>query len=322
MEIIRHGIHDLKPQLAGALTIGSFDGIHVGHRQLLERLFATAKASEMTSTLVTFSPHPRFVLGGKFSSMGLLADAEERIDLLRDIGLDRLVVLNFTPELAALEAREFIRDVLIQHIGCKHLLIGYNHAFGKNRSGNRDTLTKLASELNFDLDILPPVEAEGSPISSTRIRRTLEEGDIELAARLLGRPYSLLGSVVRGHSRGAEIGYPTANLRLRTPEKMLPASGVYAVTGQLSERGRPVFPLLQGMMNLGARPTFNETEVVPEVHFFDFDETIYGLDLKLAIHHRVRDIMRFDSKDKLVAQLKKDYSSIQDWFVGRARLQD
>jgi riboflavin kinase / FMN adenylyltransferase len=312
MQIIRHGLEGLEPQGRTALTMGSFDGIHRAHKALLERLFESARRENLLSTLLTFSPHPRLVLGGGAPSMGLLTDVEERVDILRELGLDRLVILKFTSELAAMSARAFICEVLKKRIGCEHLLIGQNHAFGRKRSGDRHTLRALSTELNFSLDVFDPVILKGKPVSSTRIREELLAGRVEQANELLGRPYTLQGSVVRGHSRGTSIGFPTANLRLRTPEKLLPARGVYAVTATVSVQGRELFTQLQGMMNLGGRPTFGEAECVPEVHFFDFDETIYGLEMELAIHHRIRDIIRFDSREELVRQLNLDLICIQE----------
>ncbi len=309
MQIVRSDLADLRPDPCAVITIGSFDGLHRGHQALVRRVVERAEEAGCTSGLVTFSPHPRQVLDRKGERPGLLCDAEERIRLLEGFGLDRLVVLNFTPELASRSAEDFIRETLKPRVGFRRLVIGYDHAFGHKRSGNRDTLSRLAPQLDFELEVLPPVDHGGKPLSSTRIRHCLQEGRVREAAAMLGRPYSFRGAVVAGRSRGRELGFPTANLRLSVPDKLLPAPGVYAVEVQLEGRR------LRGMMNLGSRPTFSEEEWVPEIHLFDFSETIYGLELIVELVDFERHIVKFSKIEDLLQQLEQDRISIQGRFA-------
>ncbi len=309
MEIVRSDLSRLRPEPCAVITIGSFDGLHLGHQALVQRVVDRAREAGCPSALVTFSPHPRQVLDNRAGRPGLLCDSEERIELLKGFGLDRLVVLNFTPELAAQSAEDFIRHLLKPRVGFRRLVIGHDHAFGHKRSGNRDTLRQLAPLLEFELEVLPPVVFEGAPLSSTRIRRSLQAGQVAEVARMLGRHYSFRGTVVAGKSRGRELGFPTANLRISVPDKLLPSAGVYAVRAILEGRR------LEGMMNLGSRPTFAEAEVVPEVHLFDFADTIYGMELTVELVEFERHIIRFEKIEDLLLQLQKDRKSIQGRFA-------
>ncbi len=308
MEVVRSNVNLLEPVRDTVLTLGTFDGVHLAHRRLLDRVCRIAAERDLLSTLVTFSPHPRLVLQDPPPRIDVLSDMEEKLELLRRTPLQRVVIVNFTPELALMPAEAFIREILAARVGFRCMVIGHNHAFGHRRSGNARTLSGLARQLDFQLEVLDPVLVEGDAVSSTRIRKALAAGNLEGAQRMLDRPYSFTGQVVKGRSRGHEIGYPTANLQLRTPEKLLPPSGVYAVRVQCPEGHR------EGMMNLGARPTFDEQGIVPEVHLFDFDETIYGVELKVEILCFVRDTIKFESSGQLARQLEKDRKRIQGWL--------
>lgn len=309
MRVERGPIHGLRPDPETVLTIGSFDGVHLGHAELVGRVVREARSEGLGSGLVTFEPHPRVVLGDPRGELRLLTPLEEKLERLAATGLDRAVVIDFTPELAAMDARAFIREGLLPRVGFRRMIVGWNHAFGRGRSGNRDTLTGLGAELGFSVEVLPPVLEGGSAVSSTRIRGLLADGEVEEAAALLGRPYRLAGEVVRGHGRGRGIGVPTANLKLVEPRQLLPAAGVYAVELAGADGPRP------GMMNLGPRPTFGEAETVPEVHLFDWEGEAYGEVWHLDILRRMRDIVRFQSIEQLREQLAEDRQRIQGWLA-------
>ncbi|MCA9785468.1 MAG: bifunctional riboflavin kinase/FAD synthetase [Calditrichaeota bacterium] len=290
------------------ITIGSFDGVHLGHRALLERVRERASEVGGRSGVVTFSPHPRQVLNPD-GAPALLCSDEEKLQLLRDCGLDRVVVLEFTADLAALNAEQFIQRLLLPEVGFSHLVIGHDHGFGRGRSGNATTLQELSPRLGFDLEVLPPVEILGGPVSSTRIRHSLALGEIQLAATLLGRPIVLKGRVVSGHGRGKGLGFPTANLALAPEHGLLPRSGVYAVLALLDGERMPA------MMNLGPRPTFGETSLVPEIHILDRQVELNGRELGVELVEFVRDIARFESVAELMTQLARDRERIQGRFA-------
>jgi len=313
MRIDRGRIDELEPVPGTALTIGSFDGVHLGHAELVRRVVREARAEGLQAGLVTFEPHPRLVLGdGGGAPLELLTPLEEKLARLAELGLDRAVVVTFDHALSRMDARAFIREGLKPRVGFEKLIIGYNHAFGRDRSGNRDTLTGLGAELGFAVEVLPPVHADGGAVHSTRIRGLLKAGAVEPAAALLGRPYRLIGEVVRGHGRGRGLGFPTANLRPVEPRQLLPAPGVYAVRRWTPRGGLP------GMLNLGPRPTFGEERVVPEVHLFDWTGEACGETWHLDILHRVRDIVKFESSEQLRVQLQQDRQRIQGWLAGAA----
>jgi riboflavin kinase/FMN adenylyltransferase len=293
---------------AAVITIGSFDGVHLGHRRLLERVRERALELGGQSGAVTFEPHPRQVLKPEGAPPLLMTPGEKRIQL-EHIGLDRLVVLEFTPELASLDAEQFIRRLLLPEVGFSHLVIGHDHGFGRGRSGNADTLHQLATKLGFELEVLPPVVVDGAPVSSTRIRALLAGGNVAGAARLLGRPVIIAGTVVTGHGRGRGLGFPTANLDLGPATGLLPKPGVYAVRAELDGHWLP------GMMNLGPRPTFNETTLVPEIHLFNMDVELNGRRLAVELVDFERDIARFQSVAELMTQLALDRERIQGRFA-------
>lgn len=282
------------------VTVGTYDGVHLGHQAILSYIRKRAENLNGISTVVSFDPHPREVVLGE--RVPLLTTLEERAALLEESGIDRFVVLPFTRDLSILEAEDYVRSILVETIGMQEIVIGYNHAFGRNRSGNRKTLEILGKTLDFTVDVIPRQMIEDAAVSSSRIRNVLsEEGDTATAARLLGRPYAISGTVIRGAARGRVIGYPTANLRLHGTTKLVPKSGVYAVTARIDDR------FVGGMMNIGQRPTFeSEGEISIETHFFDLDQNLYGRDLTLHFIERLRDEQRFSGVEKLTEQLGKD----------------
>lgn len=294
-------IKNVVRQPEAVLTVGSFDGLHLGHQFVLEELKARSRAVGAMSTLVTFKPHPKFVIGGgEDPDFRVLTTIAEKINILESLGLERLVVVPFTEEFAKTSAEEFIESILFERIGFKEIIVGYDHAFGRNREGNSDTFRRLGTKLNFAVTELEAVRGDDTEISSTEIRRLLHEGRVENVMSKLGRYYFMIGSVVKGEGRGAEFGFPTANLELGDEKKLVPANGVYAVLVSLEGKK------YKGMMNIGVRPTFDETQKISEVHIFDFDRRIYTRKLKVEFVQKIRNEQRFDGASKLVGQLKLD----------------
>lgn len=288
---------------SSVVTTGTFDGIHRGHQAILQYLKARAEEQEGTSTVVSFDPHPREVVQGE--SIPLLTTVEERARLLNDLGLDRFVVLSFTEAFSKLSATTYVEEVLLGTIGMKEIVIGHDHTFGRNREGDRELLERLGKSMGFTVDVIPPQEVDHSVVSSSQIRNLLiEKGNVVRARELLGRPYALSGTVERGAGRGRKLGYPTANLQVSSPRKLVPKIGVYATRVQVQDGDAP----LAGMMNIGRRPTFDGMDVTVEVHLLDFEGDLYGQTLRVEFLRRLRDEQKFDSPEELVAQLSRDES--------------
>ena len=281
-------------------TVGTFDVVHRGHRLVLERLGAAARERGLPAVLVTFEPHPLLVVNPA-AAPPLLTVGPERLEALAETAVDYVVVLPFTPRLAAYGAEEFVDVVLRERLGLRHLLVGYDHGFGRGRSGDATVLQALGSDRGFGVELVPPVEgADGRPISSTGIRRAIAGGDLVRAADGLGRPYGAAGRVVPGAGRGRTLGFRTLNVSLAGPHKLLPPEGVYAVRVQ-TPRGP-----FGGMMNLGPRPTFDEAETVLEAHLFDVDADFYGMAVRIDFVGRLRETRRFADAEALRRQLSVD----------------
>jgi riboflavin kinase / FMN adenylyltransferase len=290
------------PQLAGGsvVTVGTFDGVHVGHRDIVRRLRERAEARGRPGLVVTFRPHPLEVVNPSAAPM-LLTPDDEQLDALADAGAVLVAVLPFTPALARYSADAFVRRLLCDRYHMEEIVIGYDHGLGRGRHGDAAVLTELGRANDFRVEVVPPaLDAVGAPISSSSIRTSIAHGDLERACAALGRPYSVRGRVVRGDQRGRDLGYPTINLELIAARKLLPPDGVYAVRAQTS-RGS-----FGGMMNLGGRPTFGDVNRSLEVHLFDVGGDWYGESVSVAFVSRLRDVKRFDGIDALVAQLGKD----------------
>jgi riboflavin kinase/FMN adenylyltransferase len=290
------------PQVAGGsvVTVGSFDGVHLGHRDILRRVTERASASNMPGVLVTFRPHPLEVINPSAAPM-LLTPGEEQLDALADSGPLLVAMLAFTPALARMTAEQFVLDVLVGRYRMHELIIGYDHGLGRGRQGDANMLASFGNSHGFSVDVVPPtLDALGVPISSSGIRTSIAHGDLARASRALGRPYGFRGTVVHGDERGRKLGYPTMNIALAPGRKLLPPEGVYAVRAQTT-RGA-----FGGMMNLGPRPTFDDARSSVEVHLFDADGDWYGEAVSIALVHRLRDVARFENVDALVAQLGRD----------------
>lgn len=300
--IIRNGAH-LPPEVQGAaVTVGTFDGVHRGHMDLISRLVECAATEQLHSVAITFEPHPLDVVNPA-AAPPLLTVGDEKLDVLAQTGLDHIVVLTFTHELATLTATEFVDQILRGTFRMKHLLIGHDHGFGRERAGNASVLRTLGAERGFGVGVVEPVStSDGQWVSSTMIRRAVAGGDLPRATELLGRPYSINGVVVPGAARGRALGYPTLNLSRPSPRKLLPPDGVYAIMATTPQGS------FGGMMNLGPRPTFGEHERSIEAYLFDISGDFYGQPVKLEIVKRLRDTRAFASPEALVQQIRLDES--------------
>ncbi|MEL7271253.1 MAG: bifunctional riboflavin kinase/FAD synthetase [Bacteroidota bacterium] len=298
METIQ-GISQFKSTFQTCVTIGTFDGVHIGHRSILERLINSAKSAGLRSTVLTFFPHPRMVLQ-KDTSIKLLNTLEEKKAILKDLGLDYLVIHPFTKEFSRLSALEFTRDVLVNTLQCKKVVIGYDHRFGRNRNANIQDLVSFGSTLDFAVEEIPAQEIDEISVSSTKIRNALSEGDVETANAFLSYPYTLMGIIAKGKGLGREFGFPTANLQIAEDYKLIPKNGAYVVKGVLDDT------VHYGMMNIGFNPTVSGEKQSIEINFFDFDGDLYGKKVSVALLHRLRDEHKFGSTDELREQLKKD----------------
>jgi riboflavin kinase/FMN adenylyltransferase len=294
------GWDEIERDDRSVVTVGTFDGVHRGHQAILEHLRARADAHSGLSTLISFDPHPRSVVHGQ--EIPLLTTVEERAQVLEAAGLDRFVVVPFSMDFARLDPVDYVEEVLVERVGVREITVGYDHRFGRDREGDVDLLRACGERHGFSVDVIPAQEVDEDVVSSRNIRALLlEEGDVATAAEHLGRPYRLQGVVARGEGRGRQLGYPTANLALQDPRKLVPRRGVYATRVTLPD-GRT----RGGMMNIGRRPTFDEMEVTVEVHLFDVEADLYGETLSVQFLQRLRDEQKFDSAEDLAMQLSED----------------
>jgi riboflavin kinase/FMN adenylyltransferase len=281
------------------VTVGTFDGVHRGHWEVLQEICRRARATGGRSILVTFHPHPLRVVRPEHAPP-LLTTLPEKREVLAESGLEYVVFVPFTRTLQRYPARRFVEEILLGRIGMKELVIGYDHGFGRDREGGVDTLRQIGVELGFAVDVVDAFQVEGQPVSSSRIRRLLEEGDPAAAAHLLGRPYWLEGIVVRGEQKGRELGFPTANVEVGNPEKALPKEGVYAAYGWVDGRRVP------GLLHLGPRPTFPGFSPTVELHLLDWSGDLYGRHLRVEVVDRIRDIRPFPSAEALIEAIRGD----------------
>ena len=281
------------------VTVGTFDGVHRGHWEVLQEIRRRAEATGRRSVLVTFDPHPLRIVRPEHAPP-LLTTPVEKKEILAESGLDWAVFISFTETLSRYSPREFVEEVLVGRLGVDELVIGYDHGFGRGRSGDADTLRAIGDELGFAVDVVPPVVTGEEPVSSSRIRRAVAEGRMEEARACLGRPYSVRGVVVRGDGRGRHLGFPTANLKVEHPDKLIPPAGIYAV------RGATRAGTHMGALHLGPRPTFMGSPPTMELHLLDFESDLYGEEVRVDFVQRLRDVQPFDSVAALVAQMRQD----------------
>lgn len=280
-------------------TIGTFDGVHIGHRKILDKLLTAAKESDFESLLLTFYPHPRMIVQPE-ADIKLLNTIDEKKELLEDIGLDNLVIHPFNIAFSNLSAEEFVKTVLVDSFNIHKIIIGYDHRFGKDRKADINDLIEYGKKYNFEVEQIQVKELNDVSVSSTKIRSAIEKGEIELANSYLGYRYTLSGNVIYGKQLGRTIGYPTANIEMVDPYKLIPKIGVYAVRSQIEGVE------YCGMMNVGYNPTVNGTALSVEVNFFDFDSDVYGKFIQIEIVQRIRDEYKFESLDQLKQQLSQD----------------
>lgn len=289
------------------LTVGTFDGVHAGHRAIIDTVVAKAKEKDARSVLVTFDPHPRDIINPGDDGIKLLTTLEERCEILEELGIDRMVVIPFDRDFSLLSSEEFIRDIIYKKIGVSEFVIGYDHHFGRNREGTIETIERLGAELDFDSYVVSKHEVGEKTVSSTAIRNAVsEDGNVEQAIEFLQRPYRLNGTVVHGDKRGKKIGFPTANIKPEHANKIIPKDGVYAVKVRINGGW------YDGMMNIGTRPTFDGEQQTLEVHLFNFDEDIYGKEVQVRFFDRIRDEKKFSGKEELIGQLKSDKNRAQE----------
>ena len=304
MQVI-NDINEIKYDKKSAVTVGTFDGIHLGHREIIEKLNTVKAAKGLRSVVITFEPHPQIVLRNKTGNIKILTTLEEKLDIFSELKVDIVCVINFTKEFSETTAEDFYKNYLIDKIGLNDLILGYDHMFGKNREGNFDTLKMLSEKYDFTYDKVDEFKIDGEHISSTVIRNLLSEnGDVNKVRRILGRNYSVEGKVVRGKKLGKELGYPTANIEVSNRYKLIPKTGVYAVEVMLEGKK------YSGMMSIGKNPTVTDDQSIKlEVNIFDFDEDIYGKKIRVNFIEYIRDEEKFISLDELVKQLDKDKES-------------
>jgi riboflavin kinase/FMN adenylyltransferase len=293
-----------RPSAGTVVTCGTFDGVHRGHQAVLGEVTRRAAANGWTSVLVSFEPHPLAVVNPA-AAPKLLTLSDEKQELVTAQGIERFVLMPFTPAVAQLDAEAFVLR-LREEYALRELVMGHDHGFGRGRAGDADLVQRLAKAHGFAMTVVDAVRDDGQPISSTLIRTALAHGDLDAAARWLGRSYGIRGTVVKGAGRGRTIGVPTINLAPADPRKLLPPDGVYAVRVRIGEQRARSREQYGGMMNQGPRPTFGEQARTLEVHLFDFDGDVYGETVHVEWVHRLREVQAFPSREALVAQLERD----------------
>ncbi|MBO6531782.1 MULTISPECIES: bifunctional riboflavin kinase/FAD synthetase [Flavobacteriaceae] len=299
METIQNISHFKQVPHQTVVTIGTFDGVHLGHRKILERITNNAKNTGLKSTVLTFFPHPRMVLQ-KDVDIKLLNTLEEKKQILEGLGLDYLIIHPFTKQFSRLSAIDFVRDILVNNIKAKRIIIGYDHRFGRNRNANIKDLISFGNTFDFEVEEIPAQEIEDVSVSSTKIRKALLDGDVETANSYLNYAYMLTGTVKKGRGLGRDFGFPTANLHIAEEYKLIPKNGAYVVKSHLD--GKEYY----GMMNIGFNPTVDGSKKSIEINFFEFDGNLYEKKIQVALLHRIRDEHKFNSIEELKEQLKKD----------------
>ena len=297
---IYHHIDEFKGVDYPVVTIGTFDGVHIGHQEIISRMKTIAEKNNGETVLFTFYPHPRLVIHPDSKHLKFINTQKRKIDLLEKTGIDHLIIIEFTREFSKITSCKFIREYISEKVKAKKLVIGYDHHFGKNRLGDFETLYDLGNELGFEVEKIAAQDVENIAVSSTKIRKALNEGKIRKANSLLGYEYSITGTVVVGNKIGRTIGFPTANIDLQDEYKLITANGVYAC--RVDYDGKTYL----GMGNVGVRTTVNHSKLTIEVNIFDFDKDIYDETITIYFVDRIRDEIKFDSLQALGGQLSKD----------------
>jgi len=290
---------DISLKNPTVITIGTFDGVHIGHRKIINRLIDSAKSQNLESCILTFFPHPRMVLQPHVE-LKLINTISERIQVLESTGIDHLIVYPFTKEFSRLHAQEYIEKILVKKLNAAKVIIGYDHHFGQNRTADINDLREFGKIYNFDVEEISKQDIENVSVSSTKIRRALKSGDLERANKYLGSPFFLTGKVVKGRQLGKQLGFPTANLFIEEKYKLIPKRGVYVVRSKIENK------VIYGMMNIGTNPTFGVMEQTIETHFFDINTDLYGKTLQIQLLKRIRDEEKFDTSRELIEAMKED----------------
>ena len=295
------GLENIKNAKPAATTVGTFDGVHLGHVKIINALKDLAEKNNLVSTLITFDPHPRVVLqqSPPFRTK-LLTKIDERLELLQNQGLDQVIIAKFSRQFSELDYIDFIKEILLKKVNTKSLVVGYDHGFGKDRSGNFDEMSKLSRELNFEVFRETAIEINGVTISSSKIREYIDQGNVSEAAMMLGRKYTVNGVVIKGEGRGKQLNFPTANLQIPNDYKLFPKEGVYAVDCLIH------YKIYRGMSNIGTKPTFGGIQKTVEIHVLDFNEDIYGEKIEVQFIKRLRDEKKFKNQNDLIEQLRID----------------
>lgn len=301
-------ISEFKPCNFAVATVGTFDGLHIGHKKIINRMKAIATENDGETILVTFDPHPRLVVDGYNSEIKFINTQKRKFRLLDKYGIDHLIIIPFTHEFSQTSSTDFIKNYLVNIIGVKKLIVGYDHHFGKGRDGDYQMISQLGKQYGYDVEEVSAEQLNGIPVSSTKIRYALMHGDIWKANTMLGYEYSITGVVVVGNKIGRKIGFPTANIDIEDKFKLVAAGGVYACKAEID--GNIYF----GMGNIGTRPTVGINGLVTEIHIFDFDEDIYGKEITIFFIDRIRDEIKFANLDKLKEQLKLDEEKVRRLF--------
>ncbi len=296
-------LNNLPPFKNSVLTIGTFDGVHKGHQKLIERINIQAKKNNGESIIITFHPHPRIVINPENKSLRLLNTIEEKISLLETYEVDNLVIVPFSRDFSEQSAEEYVSNFLVKNFQPKNIVIGYDHKFGKNRSGDFHLLEKMKEQYGYSMEEISKETLDDIGISSSKIRNSLQHGEIKLANELLGHSYKLTGTVVRGLQNGRKLGFPTANIQVNDEYKLIPKTGIYVV--KVSDTSK-VSDIYKGMLSIGYNPTFEGKEQTIEVNILDFDKDIYGSSLTLEFIDFIREEKKFDSVETLIEEIKND----------------
>ena len=294
-----HGIENFPPSEGSIVTIGTFDGVHLGHKKILKQLIFTSQQSKLKSVLLTFFPHPRMVLQPDIS-MHLIQTIEEREIALRKTGLEYLVIHPFSEKFSRLSADDYVKEILVEKLNVRKVVVGYDHRFGRNRTASLEDMYNYADIYDFEVIEIDAKKIKSTAVSSTKIRKAIDKGNIELANSYLGDPFTLEGVVVHGDKRGRELSYPTANIELQNKHKIIPRQGGYLIQSEHDNQ------VVYGMMNIGTKPTFNTTSPSIEVHFFNWNGDLYDQTLQVKLLKWVREEQKFDSVEELQAQIHAD----------------
>ena len=305
-----NSIESYRSNYNTVVTIGTFDGVHIGHQKIIKRLINTGKANNLKSVILTFFPHPRMVLQ-KEAKIKLINTIDERTHIIDNLGLDFLLIKKFTHEFSRLSAEDFVKQVLVDKLHAKKVIIGYDHRFGRNRNADIEDLKTFGALYDFEVEEISVQDIDDVAVSSTKIRKALNEGNIETANRYLGYDFMLTGTIIKGKGLGKQLGFPTANIQIKEDYKLIPKQGSYVVSALIDNHR------IYGMLNIGMNPTVNGEKESIEVHFFDFNQDIYNKNIQISLLYRLRDEIKFNSVEALKKQLSKDQQTSLNYIKSK-----